>query len=198
MLTLYGACAVTFMTLMYALESRGPAIIFAFAVGCVLSSSYGFLSGAWPFGVVELIWSGIAVRRYLSIRRPSARDRPPRKRLPPRRMGRSRSSTSMIRTSTGEPSSHDTTVTASTSSRMTTSATCWTRSIPTRCPTCSSWTFTTTSTDRTPAKPAGPPKRPPRWGTEQRAPPRQDKGRRCLAASRARNAEARPRALLGA
>jgi hypothetical protein len=35
-----------------------------FAVGCLLSSSYGFLSGAWPFGVVELIWAGVAVRRY--------------------------------------------------------------------------------------------------------------------------------------
>jgi hypothetical protein len=68
MLTLYGACAVTFMMLMYALESRGPAFILAFAAGCVLSSSYGFLSGAWPFGVVELIWSGIAVRRWLQVR----------------------------------------------------------------------------------------------------------------------------------
>ena len=74
MLTLYGACAVTFMMLMYALESRGPAFILAFAFGCVLSSSYGFLSGTWPFGVVELIWSGIAVRRWLQMRaEPSGR-----------------------------------------------------------------------------------------------------------------------------
>jgi hypothetical protein len=64
MLTLYGACAVTFMMLMYALESRGRNFILAFAVGCVLSSAYGFLSGAWPFGVVELIWSGVAVNRW--------------------------------------------------------------------------------------------------------------------------------------
>jgi len=64
MLTLYGACAVTFMMLMYALESRGRGFILAFAVGCVLSSAYGFLSGAWPFGVVELIWSGVAVNRW--------------------------------------------------------------------------------------------------------------------------------------
>ncbi|HEV7562634.1 MAG TPA: hypothetical protein VGO24_03965 [Solirubrobacterales bacterium] len=76
MLTLYGACAVTFMMLMYALESRGPAFILAFAGGCVLSSAYGFLSGAWPFGVVELIWSGIAVRRWLQVRSESARHRP--------------------------------------------------------------------------------------------------------------------------
>jgi hypothetical protein len=64
MLTLYGACAVTFMMLMYALESRGRNFILAFAFGCVLSSAYGFLSGAWPFGVVELIWSGVAVNRW--------------------------------------------------------------------------------------------------------------------------------------
>jgi hypothetical protein len=64
MLTLYGACAVTFMMLMYALEARGPRFILAFAGGCVLSSAYGFLSGAWPFGVVELIWSGVAVNRF--------------------------------------------------------------------------------------------------------------------------------------
>jgi hypothetical protein len=62
--TLYGVCAVTFMMTMYALESRGRGFILAFAIGCVLSSLYGFLAGAWPFGVVELIWSGVALRRY--------------------------------------------------------------------------------------------------------------------------------------
>jgi hypothetical protein len=62
--TLYGLCAVTFMMAMYALERRGRAFILAFAVGCLLSSAYGFLAGAWPFGVVEIIWSLIAVRRY--------------------------------------------------------------------------------------------------------------------------------------
>lgn len=67
MLTLYGACAVTFMMLMYALESRGPNFILAFALGCVLSSAYGFLSGTWPFGVVELIWSAVAVKRWHSM-----------------------------------------------------------------------------------------------------------------------------------
>jgi hypothetical protein len=62
--TVYGVCAVTFMMIMYALERRDRFFIVGFAVGCVLSSIYGFLSGAWPFGVVELIWAGIAVRRY--------------------------------------------------------------------------------------------------------------------------------------
>ncbi len=62
--TLYGVCALTFMMAMYALESRGRRFILAFMLGCLLSSLYGFLSGAWPFGVVELIWSGVALRRY--------------------------------------------------------------------------------------------------------------------------------------
>jgi hypothetical protein len=64
--TIYGVCAVSFMMAMYALERRGRQFILAFALGCLLSSAYGFLSGAWPFGVVEFIWSGIAVRRYWS------------------------------------------------------------------------------------------------------------------------------------
>lgn len=62
--TIYGVCAVTFMMVMYALESRGRQFVLGFALGCVLSSIYGFWSGAWPFGVVELIWSVIALRRY--------------------------------------------------------------------------------------------------------------------------------------
>jgi hypothetical protein len=62
--TVYGVCALTFMMGMYALESRGRRFVLAFAAGCLLSSAYGFLSGAWPFGVVELIWSTIALRRW--------------------------------------------------------------------------------------------------------------------------------------
>jgi hypothetical protein len=62
--TVFGACAVTFMMAMYALERRGRGFVLAFAFGCVLSSIYGFMSGAWPFGVVELVWAGVAVRRY--------------------------------------------------------------------------------------------------------------------------------------
>jgi hypothetical protein len=65
--TIYGVCAVSFMMAMYALERRGRAFILAFALGCVLSSVYGFLSGAWPFGVVELGWSFVAVRRYRQV-----------------------------------------------------------------------------------------------------------------------------------
>lgn len=63
-ITVYGVLAVTFMMGMYALERRGPVFVALFALGCVLSSGYGFLSGAWPFGVVELVWAVIAWRRY--------------------------------------------------------------------------------------------------------------------------------------
>ena len=67
-LTGYGIIVITFMMLMYALEHRDPRFVLAFAVGCALSSSYGFLSGAWPFGVVEAIWAVIAGRRYVTSR----------------------------------------------------------------------------------------------------------------------------------
>jgi hypothetical protein len=62
--TIYGVCAVTFMMFMYAMEHRGRRFVLGFVLGCVLSGIYGFLSGAWPFGVVELIWAGVALRRY--------------------------------------------------------------------------------------------------------------------------------------
>lgn len=64
MVTLYGVAALSFMMAMYALEPRGRRFVLAFALGCALSSTYGFLSGAWPFGVVEAIWYLVAVRRY--------------------------------------------------------------------------------------------------------------------------------------
>lgn len=68
MLTVFGACAVTFMMLMYALERRHDAFIVAFAAGCLLSSSYGFLAGTWPFGVVEAVWALVALNRYRMVR----------------------------------------------------------------------------------------------------------------------------------
>lgn len=62
--TLFGVVAVGFMMTMYALESKGRTFVLLFAVGCVLSSVYGFASGAWPFGVVEGVWTFIALRRW--------------------------------------------------------------------------------------------------------------------------------------
>ena len=64
MITVSGVLALTFMMTMYALENRGRGFVLAFAFGCVLSSAYGFLAGAWPFGIVELVWAAVAVRRW--------------------------------------------------------------------------------------------------------------------------------------
>jgi hypothetical protein len=66
-LTAFGAAAVTFMMLMYAAERRHRGFVLAFAVGCALSSVYGFLAGTWPFGIIEAIWCLIAVRRYFAL-----------------------------------------------------------------------------------------------------------------------------------
>lgn len=64
MITVFGVVALSFMMLMYFFEERGPALVLAFAFGCALSSSYGFLSGAWPFGTVEAVWTLIALHRW--------------------------------------------------------------------------------------------------------------------------------------
>jgi hypothetical protein len=66
MLTAFGVVALAFMMLMYFLEHRSRGFILAFALGCALSSVYGFLSGAWPFGVIEGAWAILAVRKYVS------------------------------------------------------------------------------------------------------------------------------------
>jgi hypothetical protein len=63
-LTAFGLVAVSLMLLFYGLEDRAPIFVLAFAGACVLGSVYGFLQGAWPFGVVEGIWSLVAVRRW--------------------------------------------------------------------------------------------------------------------------------------
>jgi hypothetical protein len=52
------------MLVTYALESRSRWFILAFAGACVLGSIYGFLQGAWPFGLVEGVWSVVAARRW--------------------------------------------------------------------------------------------------------------------------------------
>lgn len=66
-LTGFGLVAVSAMLICYAFEQRSPWWILGFACACVLGSVYGFLQGAWPFGVVEAIWAGVAVRRWRSV-----------------------------------------------------------------------------------------------------------------------------------
>jgi hypothetical protein len=65
-LTAFGLFAVTAMVVCYALEDRSRRFVLAFAGSCVLGSIYGFLQGAWPFGLVEGVWSAIALRRFMS------------------------------------------------------------------------------------------------------------------------------------
>ena len=63
-LTFFGFFAVTAMLVCYALERRSPWFVLAFAVACLLGSIYGFLQGAWPFGLVEAVWALVAVGRW--------------------------------------------------------------------------------------------------------------------------------------
>jgi len=67
-LTLFGLFAVTAMLTCYALEKRSTWFILGFAAACLLGSVYGFLQGAWPFGVVEAVWSAVALRRWWQAR----------------------------------------------------------------------------------------------------------------------------------
>lgn len=66
-LTNFGLGAVSLMLITYALEKRSAWFVLAFAFACALGSIYGFLQGAWPFGVVEAIWAVVALRRWLLI-----------------------------------------------------------------------------------------------------------------------------------
>jgi hypothetical protein len=68
-LTAFGLVAVSLMLVTYALERRGRGWVLAFAGACLLGSTYGFLQGAWPFGLVEAIWAGVAARRWWSLPR---------------------------------------------------------------------------------------------------------------------------------
>ena len=68
-LTLFGLFAVTSMLVFYALEKRSHWFILAFVGACILAAIYGFLQGAWPFGLVESVWSVIAFRRWWFERR---------------------------------------------------------------------------------------------------------------------------------
>ena len=63
-LTLFGLVSVTAMLVFYTLEDRSNWFVLAFAGACGLGSAYGFLQGAWPFGLVEAVWSLVAVRRW--------------------------------------------------------------------------------------------------------------------------------------
>ncbi len=67
-LSLFGLFAVTMMLVCYALEERSPWYGLGFAFACALGSLYGFLQGAWPFGLVEGVWALVALRRWIQRR----------------------------------------------------------------------------------------------------------------------------------
>jgi hypothetical protein len=71
-LNAFGLLAVSLMVTFYALERRSSWFILAFAFSCVLGSIYGFLQGAWPFGLVEAVWSAIAAGRWWKVRTQTA------------------------------------------------------------------------------------------------------------------------------
>jgi hypothetical protein len=68
-LTLFGLFAVSAMLTFYALENRSHWFVVLFAGACALGSAYGFLQGAWPFGLIEAVWSAVALRRWLRVRK---------------------------------------------------------------------------------------------------------------------------------
>ena len=68
-LTLFGLFAFSAMLVCYALESHSHWFVLLSAVSCALGSAYGFLQGAWPFGLVEAAWSAVAVRRWLMVQK---------------------------------------------------------------------------------------------------------------------------------
>ena len=82
LLTLFGLIAVALMLVFYALERRSRWYTLAFAGACALGSTYGFLQGAWPFGMVEAVWAGVAMRRWWLVRYPKETQIECQKRLP--------------------------------------------------------------------------------------------------------------------
>lgn len=73
LLTAFGLFSVIAMLIFYALEERNPWYIFCFGISCILGSIYGFLQGAWPFGVVEIAWTIIVLRKWWQVRTAKAR-----------------------------------------------------------------------------------------------------------------------------
>ena len=68
-LSAFGLFAVTFCLICYTLEARSHWYTLGFTAGCVLCSIYGFMQGAWPFGLVEVVWTGVSLRRWMIARK---------------------------------------------------------------------------------------------------------------------------------
>ncbi len=64
----YGAVVLAIMMVFYAVENRNPRFTLYFGITCIFSSAYGFLSGAWPFGIIEIVWTGVSFRKYFILK----------------------------------------------------------------------------------------------------------------------------------
>ena len=67
-LNAFGLFAVSAMLVTYALEARNSWFTLAFAGACALGAVYGFLQGAWPFGLVESVWALVALNKWWALR----------------------------------------------------------------------------------------------------------------------------------
>ena len=65
MIEAFGVVAVSVMAIAYGLESRSPSFVLVFAVACLASSVYAVLIRAWPFAVIEFLWAGVALQRWV-------------------------------------------------------------------------------------------------------------------------------------
>jgi hypothetical protein len=63
-LTVFGLVAASLMLLFYALEKYNNLFVLAFSISCMLGSIYCLVQGAWPFGIVEFVWAGVAYYRW--------------------------------------------------------------------------------------------------------------------------------------
>lgn len=73
MLTLFGLVAVSLMLAFYTVEDRSPWFVLGFAGSCILGSTYGFLQGAWPFGIVEGVWAIVAFKKWWGVHKGARR-----------------------------------------------------------------------------------------------------------------------------
>lgn len=65
---IFGAIAVSSMVICYALEKKSHYFVLGFSISCSAAALYAFLIQSWPFAVIEMVWSIIAARRWISAR----------------------------------------------------------------------------------------------------------------------------------
>ena len=69
-LLVFGSLAVAAMLPMYAMEARSPRYVLGFALASAAAAAYGFAREAWPFAVIDTVWSLVAFQRWRLLLRP--------------------------------------------------------------------------------------------------------------------------------